>query len=103
MADVPRQIQESNFLFENMPRFKELVYKGSTIEEQVFNAERFFLNTKLVNDLLIEFIGTFLHQDNRDYMVNYLEYSSQVVIEAVMHYCQTYSNLILDELNSVTK
>ena len=102
MVDVPRQIQESNFLFENMTRFKELVYQGSTIEEQVVHAERFFLNTKLVTDLLVEFIVTFLHEDARDFMVNYLEYSSKVVIDAVMHYCQTYSNLILDELNSVT-
>jgi len=101
MANVPRQIQESNFLFENMPRFKEIVYKGSTIEEQVVHGERVFFHSKLVIDLLVEFIGTFLQQDNRDFMVNFLGYSSKVVIDTVMHYCQSYSNLIFEELNLV--
>lgn len=103
MADVPRQIEESNFIIENMPRFKELVYKGSTIEEQVVHAEWFFVHTKLVNNLLVEFIGTFLHLDNRDFMANYLEYSSKVVIDAITQFCETYSNLIIEELNPVTK
>ncbi|PLS01902.1 hypothetical protein [Neobacillus cucumis] len=100
MINVPKQVQDSNFIAENMPRFKELVYKGSTMEEQVLHAETFFFHTKLVNDLMVEFIGTFLQPNNREFMVNFLEYSSQVVIDAVMHYCQTYSNLMIEELNS---
>ncbi|MBM7653492.1 hypothetical protein [Neobacillus cucumis] len=102
MVNVPRQFQDSNFLAENMPKFKELVYKGSSIEEQVLHAEMFFFHTKLVNDLMVEFTGAFLHPNNRDFMVNFLEYSSQVVIDTVMQNCQTYSNLIIEELNSVT-
>ncbi|MEH7416920.1 hypothetical protein V7266_16665 [Neobacillus drentensis] len=100
MVNVPRQVQDSNYLAENMPRFKELVYKGSTIEEQVVHAEMVFFHTKLVNDLLIEFIGAFLQPNNSGFMVNFLEYSSQVVLDTVMHYCQTSSNLIIEELNS---
>ena len=100
MVNVPRQVKDSNFLAENMPRFKELVYKGSTIEEQVIHAESFFFHTKLVNDMLVQFIVAFLQPNNRDFMVNFLEYSSRVVIDTVMHYCETYSNQILDELNT---
>lgn len=99
MMNVPKQVEDSNFIAENMNQFKEFVYKGSTIQNQVVNAERFFSHTKLVNQMLVEFIGTFLHPDNRDFMANYLEYSSEVVIETVMHYCQTYSNLILEQLD----
>jgi hypothetical protein len=102
MVNVPRQVQDSNFLAENMPKFKELVYKGSNVEEQVLHAEMFFFRTKLINDLMVEFTGAFLHPNNRDFMVNFLEYSSQVVIETVMHFCQTYSNLIIEELDLIT-
>jgi hypothetical protein len=101
MADVPKQVQETNFLAENMPRFQELVYQGSSVEEQVVHAEGVYFHTKLVNDLLVEFIGTFLQPDNRDFMVNFMEYSSKVVIDTVMHYCQNYSNHIVEELNSI--
>lgn len=99
MMNVPKQVEDSNFIAENMNQFKEFVYKGSTIQDQVVNAERFFSHTKLVNQILVEFIGTFLHPDNRDFMTNYLEYSSEVVIDIVMQYCQTYSNHILEQLD----
>ncbi|MBU8919203.1 hypothetical protein BGM25_24475 [Bacillus sp. FJAT-29953] len=101
MANVPNQVKDSNFIAENMPRFKELVYKGSTSEEHIAYAESVYFHTKLVNDLLIGFIGIFLEPDNRNYMDNYLEYSSKVVVDAVMHYCQTYSNHILEEINAL--
>ncbi|MBS4215047.1 hypothetical protein [Neobacillus rhizophilus] len=101
MANVPNQVKDSNFIGENMPRFKELVYKGSTSEEHIAYAESVYFHTKLVNDLLIGFIGIFLEPDNRNYMDNYLEYSSKVVVDAVMHYCQTYSNHILEEINAM--
>ncbi|MDQ1146041.1 hypothetical protein QE429_002868 [Bacillus sp. SORGH_AS 510] len=101
MADVPKQVEETNFLEENMPRFQQLVYQGSDIKEQVIHAEGVYFHTKIVNDLLVEFIGTFLHPDNRDYMVNFLEYSSKVVIDMVMYFCQTHSNLIAEELNTI--
>ncbi len=101
MANVPQQVKDSNFIAENMPRLKELVYKGSTIEEQVANAESVYFHTKLVNDLLIGFIGIFLETNNREHMESYLEYSSKVVVDAVMHFCQTYSNHILEEINSM--
>lgn len=101
LVNVPNQVKESNFIAENMPRFKELVYQGSTIEEQVPHAESVYFQTKLVNDLLIGFIGIFLEPNNRNYMENYLEYSSQVVVDAVMNYCQAYSNHILEEINSM--
>ncbi|WP_462413673.1 hypothetical protein [Neobacillus sp. Marseille-QA0830] len=100
MANVPKQIQESNFLAENMPRVKELVYKGSSLQEQVAHAERFYFHTKVVNDLLVEFIGTFLHTENKNFMVHFLEYSSKVIVDNVMGCCQTFSNHILKELNS---
>lgn len=101
MADVPNQVQESNFIEENKPRFQELVYQGPGLEEQVANGESVFFHTKLVNDLLVEFIGTFLQPDNRDFMVNFLEYSSKVVIDTVMNLCQTYTNHIIEELNAI--
>ncbi|WP_284035524.1 hypothetical protein [Neobacillus sp. 114] len=101
MANVPNQVKDSNFIAENTPRFKELVYKGSTSEEHIAYAESVYFHTKLVNDLLIGFIGIFLEPDNRNYMDNYLEYSSKVVVDAVMHYCQTYSNHILEEINAM--
>jgi hypothetical protein len=99
MLDVPRQVNESNFFAVNMPRFKELVYKGSTKEEQVAHAEMVYSNCRLVNDLLIDFIGTFLNPTNKDFMIHYMEYASDVVVDTVMHHCQTYSNLILKEIN----
>lgn len=98
MLDVPRQVNESNFLAENMPRFKEIVYKGSTTEEQVAHAELVYCNTRLVNDLLIDFIGTFLHPNNKDFMIHFLEYASDVVSDTVMHHCQAFSNLIIKEI-----
>ena len=101
MENVPRQVEDSNFLEENMPRFKELVYKGSTKEEQVTHAESFFIHTKLINNMMVDFIGAFLQPNNFEFMVNFLEYSSKVVIDTVMHYCETYSNLILEELNTI--
>jgi hypothetical protein len=99
MVDVPRQVNESNFLAENMPRFKDMVYKGSTIEEQTAHAELVYSNSRLVNDLLIDFIGTFLHPNNKDFMIHFMEYASDVVVDTVLHHCQTYSNLILKEIN----
>jgi hypothetical protein len=101
MADVPKQVEETNFIAEYMPRFRELVYKGSSVEEQVVHAEGVFFHTKLVHDLLVEFIGTFLHPNNREFMVNFMEYSSKVVIDTVMNLCQTYANHIIEELNSI--
>ena len=101
MVDVPKQVQETNFLAENMPRFQQLVYQGSDIKEQVIHAEGVFFHTKLVNDLLVEFIGTFLQPDNRDFMVNFMEYSTKVVIDTVMNLCQTYANHIIEELNAI--
>ena len=101
LTNVPEQLQESNYIEENMPNFKELVYQGSNLEEQVLHAETVYFHTKLINDLLIEFVGTFLHPNNREYMANYLEYHSQVVVDAVMSYCQSYSNHIIEELNKV--
>ncbi|OLS40693.1 hypothetical protein [Bacillus sp. MRMR6] len=97
MVDVPRQVKESNFLAENMPRFKELVYQGATPEEQVVHAEKVFYHSKLVNELIVEFIGTFLQPNNQNFMVNFMEYSSTIVVDTVTHYCQSYSNLILEE------
>jgi hypothetical protein len=99
MVDVPRKVKDSNFLAENMPRFKDVVYKGDTVTEQVVNAEKVFSHSKLVNDLLVEFIGTFLQPDNRNFMVNFLEYSSTIVVDTVTQYCQAYCNQILEEFN----
>jgi hypothetical protein len=101
MVNVPRQVEDSNFIEENMPRFRELIYKGSTSQERVTHAEGFFIHTKLVNDIMVEFIVAFLQPNNREFMVNFLEYSSGVVIDTVMHYCETFSNHILDELTTV--
>jgi len=103
MLDVPRQVKESNFLTENMPRFKEFVYKGSTIEEQVAHAEMVYFNSKLVNDLIIDFIGTFLHPDNQEQMATYMEYASDIVVDAVSHYSKTFSGFILEEIISSSK
>jgi hypothetical protein len=100
MVDVPRQVKESNFLAENMPRFKDFVYKGSTIEEQVGHAEMVYFNSKLVNDLMIDFIGTFLHPDNKEQMGSFMQYASNVVVEAVSHYCTTFAGLIIEEISS---
>jgi hypothetical protein len=99
MVEVPRKVNESNYLAENMPRFKDIVYKGDTHTEQIVNAEKVFSHSKLVNDLMIEFIGTFLQPDNRNFMVNFMEYSSSIVVDTVTHYCQAYSNQVLEELN----
>jgi hypothetical protein len=98
MMDVPRQVNESNFFAENMPRFKEMVYKGSTKEEQVANAELVYCNCRLVNDLVIDFIGTFLHPNNKDFMIHYMEYASDVVVETVLYHCQAFSNLVVKEI-----
>jgi hypothetical protein len=98
MLDVPRQVNESNFLAENMPRFKDVVYKGSTMEEQAAHAEMVYCHTRLVNDLLIDFIGTFLQPNNKEFMIHFLEYASDVVADTVMHHCQNFSNLMLKEI-----
>ncbi|WP_042454041.1 hypothetical protein [Neobacillus dielmonensis] len=101
LANVPTHVRESNFLAENMPRFKEIVYRGSSFEEQVVHAQGIYFHSKFVNDLLVEFIGTFLHPENRSFMGNFMEYASQVVVDTVMHYSQTYASHMLDELNSL--
>jgi hypothetical protein len=101
MLEVPKLVKETNFFAENMPRFKELVYKGSTIEDQVANGEFVYCNCKLVNDMVIDFIGTFLQPNNKDFMVNFMEYASEVIGETVMEFCKTYSSLMLKELNTM--
>ncbi|MEH6996706.1 hypothetical protein V7075_29065 [Neobacillus drentensis] len=100
MLEVPKLVNETNFFVENMPRFKELVYKGSTIEEQAAHGELVYCDSKLVNDMVIDFIGTFLQPNNKDFMFNFMEYASDVVVETVMQFCKTYSGLMLKELNS---
>lgn len=100
MLEVPRLVSESNFFAENMPRYKELVYKGATIEEQTAHGEMVYCDCKLVNDMVIDFIGIFLHPSNKDFMINFMEYASNVVVETVMQFCKTYSGLMLKELNS---
>jgi len=101
MLEVPKLVKESNFFVQNMPRFKELVYQGSTIEEQVVHAESVYSDSKLVNDMVIEFIGTFLHPNNKELMINFMEYASDVIVDIVMQYCKTYSSLMLKEMNSM--
>jgi hypothetical protein len=101
MLEVPKLVKETNFFAENMPRFKELVYKGSTIEEQVANGEFVYCNCKLVNVMVIDFIETFLQPNNKDFMVNFMEYASEVIEETVMEFCKTYSSLMLKELNTM--
>lgn len=100
MLEVPKLVNETNFLVENMPRFKELVYKGSTLEEQAAHGEWVYCESKLVNDMVIDFIGTFLHPNNKDFMSSLLEYASDVVVETVMQFCKAYSGLMLKEINS---
>jgi hypothetical protein len=101
MLEVPKQVHESNFIAENMHRFKELVYKGSMIEEQIANGEMVYSQSKLANDMVIDFIGTFLHPNNNEFMTNFMEYASDVVVSSLMEFCKTYSNLILKEMNSI--
>lgn len=100
MLEVPKLVNETNFFVENMHRFKDLVYKGSSIEEQATHGELVYCDIKLVNDMVIDFIGTFLHPNNKDIMINFMEYASDVVVETLMQYCKTYSSLMLKELNS---
>lgn len=100
MLEVPKLVNETNFFVENMPRFKELVYKGSTIEAQVAHGELVYSDSKLVNDMVIDFIGTFLHPNNKDIMISFMEYASDVVVDTLMQFCKTYSGLMLKELNS---
>ena len=92
MLEVPRLVSESNFFAKNMPRYKELVYKGSTIEEQTAHGEMVYCDCKLVNDMVIDFIGIFLHPSNKDFMINFMEYASNVVVETVMQFCKTYAS-----------
>jgi hypothetical protein len=92
-------IEKLNRISQNMPRFKELVYKGS-IEEQAAHGKLVYCDSKLVNDMVIDFIGTFLHPNNKDFMINFMEYASDVVVETVMQFCKTYFGLMLKELNS---
>ncbi|MDR7079313.1 hypothetical protein J2Y03_004371 [Neobacillus niacini] len=101
MLEVPRLVKESNFFVQNMPRFKELVYKGSTLEEQVAHAESVYCDSRLVNDMVIDFIGTFLHPNNKEFMINFMEYASDVIVDTVMQFCKTYSSLMLKEMNSM--
>lgn len=101
MLAVRNQINDPNYLAQAMPHYKEFVYKGSTTEEQVANAEMVYSNCKLVNDMMLDFLMIFLHPENRSYMVNYLEYNSEVVVSTVFNYCQTYSRLLLDDAASM--
>ncbi|NWQ42512.1 hypothetical protein MLOOGBEN_17560 [Bacillus sp. EB106-08-02-XG196] len=101
MLEVPKLVNETNFFVENMPRFKDLVYKGSTLEEQEAHGELVYCDIRLVNDMVIDFIGTFLHPNNKDFMINLMEYASDVVVETVMQYCKTYSGLMLKEINTM--
>ncbi|MFP7297027.1 hypothetical protein [Neobacillus niacini] len=100
MLELPKLVNESNFFAENMPRYKELVYKGSTIEEQVAHGELVYCDIKLVNDMVVDFIGTFLHPNNQELMNSFMEYASDVVVDTLMQFCKTYSGLMLKEINS---
>lgn len=100
MLEVPKLVNESNFFAENMPRYKELVYQGSSTEEQVAHGELVYNEIRLVNDMVIDFIGTFLHPNNKEVMSGFMEYASGVVVDTLMQFCKTYSGLMLKELNS---
>jgi hypothetical protein len=99
MLEVSRLVNETNFFAENMPRFKELVYRGSSIEEQVAHGEMIYCDIRLVNVMVIDFIGTFQHPNNKDIMINFMEYASDVVVETLMQFCKSYSSNMLKELN----
>lgn len=101
MLEVRSQVTDQSFLTENMPRFEEFVYKGETIQEKEVNAELIFSNCKLINDMYIDFIGIFIHPNNREFMEPFMEYASDVMIETVYQYCTNYSGLLLEDFFKV--
>lgn len=77
---------------------RDFVLKGETIADKARHAELAYMTTKIVNDLLLDFLTTFFHPNNREHMQPFMEYSAKVVVETVFKFCNTYASLQINAL-----
>ncbi|MFC4355520.1 hypothetical protein ACFO0S_10700 [Chryseomicrobium palamuruense] len=79
-------------------RQRAFVLKGETVEEKARHGELAYMTTKIVNDLLLDFLTTFYHPNNKEHMQPFMEYSAKVVVETVFKFCNTYASLQIDAI-----
>ncbi len=98
LSNLRTMVKDSEELQKMMDKQRDFVLKGETLEQQTRQAELAYMTTKIVNDLLLDFLMTFYHPNNREPMQPFMEYSAKVVVETVFKFCNTYASLQINQL-----
>lgn len=98
LGNLRTMVKDPEELQKMMEKQRDFVLKGETVEERARHAELAYMTTKIVNDLLLDFLTTFYHPNNREPMKPFMEYSAKVVVETVFKFCNTYASLQINEL-----
>lgn len=98
LSNLRTMVKDPEELQKMMDKQRDFVLKGETIEQQARHAELAYMTTKIVNDLLLDFLMTFYHPNNREPMQPFMEYSAKVVVETVFKFCNTYASLQINQL-----
>jgi len=98
LSNMRTMVKNPEELQKMMEKQRDYVLKGETLEERARHAELGYMTTKIVNDLLLDFLTTFYHPNNRDHMKPFMEYSAKVVVETVFKFCNTYAALQINSL-----
>lgn len=98
LSNLRTMVKDPEELQKMMDKQRDFVLKGETLEQQTRQAELAYMTTKIVNDLLLDFLMTFYHPNNREPMQPFMEYSAKVVVETVFKFCNTYASLQINQL-----
>lgn len=98
LTNLRTMVKDPEELQKMMDKQRDFVLKGETLEQQTRQAELAYMTTKIVNDLLLDFLMTFYHPNNREPMQPFMEYSAKVVVETVFKFCNTYASLQINQL-----
>lgn len=98
LSNLRTMVKDPEELQKMMDKQRDFVLKGETLEQQARQAELAYMTTKIVNDLLLDFLMTFYHPNNREPMQPFMEYSAKVVVETVFKFCNTYASLQINQL-----
>lgn len=98
LTNLRTMVKDPEELQKMMDKQRDFVLKGETLEQQTRQAELAYMTTKIVNDLLLDFLMTFYHPNNRELMQPFMEYSAKVVVETVFKFCNTYASLQINQL-----
>lgn len=98
LTNLRTMVNDPNELEKTAERQRDFVLKGETLQEKARHAELAYMTTKIVNDLLLDFLTTFYHPNNQKAMQPFMQYSAKVVVETVFKFCNTYASLQINQL-----